>query len=319
MTTESWLEIGQAAIWEESQALVQLAAGLGRSFTLAVETLLACRGKVIVCGIGKSGHIARKISSTFASTGTPSIFLHPAEASHGDMGLIQEHDVVIALSKSGESQELSDVLAYCRRFSIPLIAITANEKSTLGRSASIVLPLVKCDEVCPLGLAPTTSTIMSLAIGDALAVVCIHGRGFKSDRFREFHPGGKLGQKLLRVEDIMHTGQELPLVQCTATIRESVLEMTRSRFGCVGVLDAEKYLFGIFTDGDLRRNLSADILEKPVEKYMSTPPLLVEPECLLVDASRIMVRHRIPSLFSVRERRPVGIIHIHDLFARGFL
>lgn len=314
---QNWTEIGRLAIQAEANALKQLARELDERFDAAVQAILACKGKVVTCGIGKSGHIARKMASTFASTGTPAIFLHPAEASHGDLGVIERRDVVIAISKSGESAELSDVLAYCRRFGIPLLAITAVPDSSLGRSATAVLKLPQADEVCPLGLAPTTSMVMTLALGDALAVACIEARNFKASEFREFHPGGKLGKKLLRVSDAMHTGSELPLVERGATVREAVIEMSRGRFGCVGVIGRERELLGIFTDGDLRRNLSAEIIDCPIGDYMFASPHRIEPDALLVDAVNQMNRYRIPSLFVVNAGIPVGIIHLHDILASG--
>ena len=314
---QNWVETGRLAINAEAQALKLLARDLDDAFDCAVQAILSCKGKVVACGIGKSGHIARKMASTFASTGTPAIYLHPSEASHGDLGVIERRDVVIAISKSGESAELADVLSYCRRFDIPLLAITAVPESSLGRSATTVLKLPKVEEVCPLGLAPTTSTVMTLALGDALAVACIEARNFKAAEFREFHPGGKLGKKLLRVSDAMHVGTELPLVPCGATVREAVIEMSRGRFGCVGVVGEDRALLGIFTDGDLRRNLSAEILGRPIEGFMFKAPHSIGPDELLVDAVSLMNRHRIPSVFVVNQGIPAGIIHLHDILASG--
>jgi arabinose-5-phosphate isomerase len=313
----NWVASGRLAIEAEAHALQLMAEQLDDSFNHAVHTVLSCTGKVVMCGIGKSGHIGRKIASTFASTGTPAIYLHPSEASHGDLGVIERRDVVIGISRSGESLEMNDVLTYCKRFGIPLIAITGVAESTLARSANIVLKLPKLAEVCPLGLAPTTSTTLTLAMGDALAVACIEARGFDASAFREFHPGGKLGKKLLRVKDAMHSGDELPLVLETASVREAVIEMSRGRFGCVGVLGAQRELVGIFTDGDLRRNFAAEILSDPIAQHMYRSPHRISPDELLADAVNLMNKNRIPSLFVVQTDTPVGIIHLHDILASG--
>jgi arabinose-5-phosphate isomerase len=316
---KSWTTIGRNAILAESEALVQLAHSLDHDFANAVELILACAGKVVISGIGKSGHIARKIASTFASTGTPAVYLHPSEASHGDLGVIDKRDLVIAISRSGESPELADILAYCRRFAIPLVAITANRASTLGGACNVVLLLPAVAEVCPMGLAPTTSTTMVLALGDALAVACIEAKEFKASAFREFHPGGKLGKKLLRVSDVMHGQADLPLVSGPTTVRQAVIEMSRARLGCVGVIDDARRLVGIFTDGDLRRNLSAEILEHPIARYMSAAPSRIAPDALLADATSLMEHKRIPSIFVVQDDAIVGIIHMHDLLSRGII
>ena len=314
-----WTDIGKKSILAEADALVVLAEKLDQRFSQVVELILNCQGKVVLSGLGKSGQIARKIASTFASTGTPAIYLHPSEASHGDLGMIEKRDIVIAISRSGESPELADILSYSRRFSIPLIAITAEAASTLGRAVDIVLLLPAMAEVCPLGLAPTTSTTMTLALGDALAVACIEGKEFKAAAFREFHPGGKLGKKLLLVKDVMHVRSELPLIAANVTVRQAVIEMSRARLGCVGLLDEQGKLIGIFTDGDLRRNLSAEIVEQPISLYMSRQPATIAPDTLVAEATQIMESKRIPSIFVVENDDVVGIIHLHDLLARGIL
>lgn len=318
-SSRDWIEIGRLAIQDEARALRQMAEQLDDEFHQAVTAILACNGKVVACGVGKSGHIGRKIASTFASTGTPAIYLHPSEASHGDLGVIERRDVVLAISRSGETQELTDVVSYCRRFAIPLIAITASSDSSLGRAANIILLIPTCEEVCPLGLAPTTSTTMMLAMGDALAVVVIQARGFSASAFREFHPGGKLGKKLICVKDVMHGADELPLVNEHTPVREAVIEMSRGRFGCVGVLNEQGELAGIFTDGDLRRKLSGSILDQPITYYMCRSPFTINPEDLLADAVSIMNRNRIPSMFVVQASVPVGIVHLHDILARGVI
>ena len=312
-------EDGAHAIRVQAEGLARLADSLNGSFEQAVARIMATEGRLVVTGMGKSGHIARKISATFASTGTPSLFVHPAEASHGDLGMIDRRDTVLALSKSGESPELGDVVTYCRRHRIPLLAITAQPDSALGRAADIVLALPDMAEACPLGLAPTTSTTMTLALGDALAVVCLRRRNFRAANFREFHPGGKLGQKLARVRDIMHSGEALPLVPLSATVGDAILEMTRGRFGCVGVLDADGHLAGVFTDGDLRRSFSAAVIDRPIAALMTADPKRIDPDALVADVAYLFTSRRIPSVFATADGKPVGIVHIHDLLGSGFV
>lgn len=310
---------GATAIRQEAAGLESLAHALDAAFPAAVNLLLACQGRVVVVGMGKSGHVARKIAATLASTGTPALFVHPAEASHGDLGMIDKRDVVIALSKSGESPELGDILTYCRRFGIPVLAVTAQPESSLGRSARHVLRLPTVDEACPLGLAPTTSTTMSLALGDALAIACQRARDFQPAQFREFHPGGKLGQKLTRVRDVMHGAELLPLVAQTVLVKEAVVQMSRGRFGCVGIVDGDGLLVGIFTDGDLRRHISAVSLERPVDEYMTRNPYRIEPDALIADVAYLFTEKRIPSVFACSAGKPVGLVHVHDLLQKGFV
>jgi arabinose-5-phosphate isomerase len=313
---KSW---GAAAVRQEAVGLEQLADSLDGAFIAAVNEILRCEGRTIVAGMGKSGHIGKKIASTLASTGTPAMFVHPAEASHGDLGMIEKRDVVIALSKSGESPEFHDLLVYCRRFGIPVIAVTAKPESSLARAASIVLVVPLVEEACPLGLAPTTSTTMTLALGDALAVACLRARDFQPSQFREYHPGGKLGQKLTRVCDVMHGVDMLPLVPIDALLAAAVLEMSKGRFGCVGVLDPDGKLVGIFTDGDLRRHFSAANMERPVQDLMHPSPSQIDPDALIADVTYLFTEKRIPSVFACTDGKPVGILHVHDLLQRGFV
>lgn len=292
---------------------------LTSEFDSATTLILECAGKVVVSGVGKSGHIARKIASTLASTGTLAIFVHPSEASHGDLGMISPRDVVLAISKSGESPELDAIVQYCRRFRVTLIAITADSHSTLGRAASCVLSLPNLPEVCPLGLAPTTSTSMTLALGDALAVVCMRAREFQPQQFRDYHPGGKLGQKLTRVRDIMHVGADVPLVQIDTPLRDAVLVMTEKRLGCVGVVHEDHTLAGIFTDGDLRRHIDQVELGVLMKIVMTPDPQRVPPDVLIVDVAQLFTTHRIASVFVCEDECPVGIVHVHDLLQKGLL
>lgn len=313
------LDVGAQAIRSEAVGLEKLACYLSNSFVDAVTCILQASGRVVVAGMGKSGHVGKKIAATFASTGTPSLFVHPAEASHGDLGMIEKRDVVIAISKSGESPELSDILTYCRRFAIPVIAMTAHAESSLGRAADHLLLLPEIEEACPLGLAPTTSTTMTLALGDALAIACLRARDFQSAQFREFHPGGKLGQKLTRVKDVMHGHELLPLVSEGAEVRLAVVEMSRGRFGCVGVCDAAGRLVGIFTDGDLRRHITNLDLASPISALMTPQPSQIDPDALIADVSYLFTEKRIPSVFACLDGKPVGLVHVHDLFQKGFV
>lgn len=310
---------GAEALRREAEGLERLAADLDDSFATVVNLLLGCSGRVVVAGMGKSGHVGRKIAATLASTGTPALFVHPAEASHGDLGMIERRDVVIAISKSGESPELGDILTYCHRFGIPVVAMTAKLDSSLGRGAQHVLRLPDVAEACPLGLAPTTSTTMTLALGDALAVACQRARDFQPAQFREFHPGGKLGQKLTRVRDVMHGRELLPLVDAATRVQDAVVQMSRGRFGCVGVVDAGGELIGIFTDGDLRRHISAVNLERPIAEFMTRNPYRIEPDALIADVAYLFTEKRIPSVFACEAGRPVGLVHVHDLLQKGFV
>ena len=290
---------------------------LGRALQRAVETLLAAPGRAIVSGIGKSGHIARKIAATLASTGQPAAFVHPAEASHGDLGMVQNGDVVIALSWSGESVELAAIVTYAKRFAIPLIALTSKADSALGREADICLVLPTAQEACPNGLAPTTSTTMQLALGDALAMALLEAKGFTARDFRDLHPGGKLGAKLAFVRDIMHKGDAVPRITVGAPLAQAIVEMTSKGFGCVGVFTAEGTLAGLITDGDLRRSLRRNLgMDTPVEQVMTKRPRTIEPDALVAEALEA-ISHKISNLLVVEGGEVVGIVHFHDLLRLG--
>ena len=290
---------------------------LAGALSHAVEAMLTAPGRVIVTGIGKSGHIARKIAATLASTGQPAAFVHPAEASHGDLGMVQNGDVVLALSWSGESVELAAILTYAVRFKIPLIALTSQRDSTLGRQADICLCLPVAQEACPNGLAPTTSTTMQLALGDALAMALLEAKGFTARDFRDLHPGGKLGAKLAFVRDIMHKGDSVPRIRVGARMAEAIVEMTSKGFGCVGVFEASGALAGLITDGDLRRHLRRNLgLDTPVEAVMTKHPRVIGPDALVAEALEV-ISHKISNLLVVEEGAVVGIIHFHDLLRLG--
>ncbi len=304
----------------EAQALEQLALELGDRFLTAVEIIEGVRGKLIITGMGKSGHIANKAAATFASTGTPAFFVHPGEASHGDLGMVTADDVVLALSNSGNTRELNDIIAYCRRFSIPLIAIVGQEQSVLAEASDAALILPKVPEACPNGLAPTTSTTASLALCDALALVLLDRRGFTAEDFALFHPGGALGKKLLRVRDIMFDSSHLPLCQPGTLMSEALLIMTETGFGCVGVVEND-LLVGIITDGDLRRHMSSDLIARKVEEVMTSDPHTIRPDALAVEALATMNGPEsgkpFTSIFAVEDGRPVGFLRMHDILRAG--
>ncbi len=301
----------------EADALHRLAGSLDGSFAEAVETVLAAKGRVIVSGMGKSGHVARKIAATLASTGTPSQFVHPGEASHGDLGMITKEDVVICLSNSGETSELSDLVAYTRRFGIPLIAMVGRTGSTMTDTADVTLVLPKSPEACPLGLAPTTSTTMMLALGDALAVVLLERRGFSTDQFQTLHPGGKLGRILIKVEDLMHTGEALPLTAPDTLMSDALVEMSAKTFGVLGVVDTAGQLAGIVTDGDLRRHMNPGLLSQPVSEVMTAAPKTISRHVLAAEALGRMNESKITSLFVTDGGKPVGLIRMHDCLKAG--
>jgi arabinose-5-phosphate isomerase len=288
-----------------------------QSFAAAVAAVNRARGRVIVTGMGKSGHIGQKIAATLASTGTPAFFVHPAEASHGDLGMIARDDVILALSWSGETVELASVITYSRRFGVTLIALTSRGDSALGKAADIVIELPRMEEACPHGLAPTTSTIMQLALGDALAIALLESRGFSANDFKIFHPGGKLGANLRHVRDLMHTGDRLPVAAESAAMSEALLIMTEKSFGCLGVLCGEGALCGILTDGDLRRHMGPELLGRRAGEVMTRSPKTVAPDTLASAAMQIMNEARITALFVVEGGRPVGIVHVHDLLRAG--
>ncbi|MFZ9502824.1 MAG: KpsF/GutQ family sugar-phosphate isomerase [Beijerinckiaceae bacterium] len=300
------------------EAAMADADGLGGAFARAVETIGAATGRTIVTGMGKSGHVARKIAATLASTGAPAYFVHPGEASHGDLGMIRAGDAILALSWSGETAELADIITYSRRFAIPLIAVTSGADSALGREADVRLCLPRAEEACPNGLAPTTSTTMQLAVGDALAVALLEAKGFTAQDFRLFHPGGKLGARLTFLRDVMHAGERLPLVRDDAQMGEAVVEISAKGFGCVGVLDAQGKLAGIVTDGDLRRHMRPDLMSARVSDVMTRGPQVGAPDQLAAEALQLISSRKIGALFVVNEAgRPLGIVHLHDLLRIG--
>jgi arabinose-5-phosphate isomerase len=296
-----------------------MAGDLEAPFRTAVEAIVAARGRVVVTGMGKSGHVARKIAATLASTGTPAFFLHPAEASHGDLGMVAEGDVVLALSWSGETPELRDVIDYCKRFAVPLIAVTSEPASALARAAEIPLVLPRSEEACPIGLAPTTSTTMQMAFGDALAIALLEGRGFSAAQFRDFHPGGRLGARLVSVGDIMIKGADVPTLSEDATLSEAIFELTRGRCGGAAVIDDAGRLIGAFTDGDLRRALARADMSAPVVGHMSHTPVHVAPTLLAAEALRRMNAgpRQIMLMFVCEADRLVGAVHMHDLLRAG--
>lgn len=316
--TDADLASARRVLLAEAEALSTMASGLGDSFAAALDLLtVAGGGRVIVSGMGKSGHVARKISATLSSTGTPSLYVHPAEASHGDLGMITAHDAVLALSNSGETPELTDVVNYTRRFAIPLVAITGRADSALAQAADQALTLPQVGEACPMGLAPTTSSTMMLALGDALAVALLERKNFSPADFQVFHPGGQLGRRLLKVADLMHRGDELPLVPADLAMGEVLLVMTNKSFGVVGVLDDAGRLSGIITDGDLRRHLEPRLLERLAREVMTGDPKTIRPNVLAAEALRIMNARSITSLFVVEGAQPVGILHVHDCLRAG--
>jgi arabinose-5-phosphate isomerase len=291
---------------------------LGAAFSEAVKTISAASGRVIVTGMGKSGHIGRKIAATLASTGEPASFVHPAEASHGDLGMVQSGDVVLAISWSGETAELAAIVTFAKRYAIPLIAMTAQADSTLGREADVCLTMPSAAEACPNGLeAPTTSTTMQLVLGDALAIALLEGRGFTALDFQALHPGGKLGAKLAHVRDVMHTGERIPRIEASARMAEAIVEMSSKGFGCVAVLEDRGRLAGIVTDGDLRRHLKPDFsLDTPVAKVMTRSPHTIQPDALVAEALEA-ISHKISALLVVERGQVVGIVHFHDLMRIG--
>jgi arabinose-5-phosphate isomerase len=307
-------------ITAEADALRVLAHQVGSAFAEVVDRLAAVGGRVVVTGMGKSGHVARKIAATLASTGTPALFVHPAEASHGDLGMITPQDAVVALSNSGETPELRDLILYTRRFGILLVGIAGRARSTLVEAADLALVLPEVREACPMGLAPTTSTTCMLALGDALAVALLERRGFSASDFALFHPGGKLGSQLLRVEQLMHKGDELPLVGPDCPMVEAVLQMSDKRLGCVGVVEGGR-LVGIVTDGDLRRHMAPDLFERPVRELMTPRPRTIDRRALAVEALATMNGGGRPVtvLFVVEDGRPVGALHLHDCLKAGIV
>ena len=311
------LVAARRVVSQESRALARLSQALTGRFVDATEILASTRSRIVVSGMGKSGHIANKMAATFASTGAPSLFVHPAEASHGDLGMITDADTLLLLSNSGETPELADLVNYGKRFRIPLVAIVGRAPSTLAEAATVALVLPDEPEAGTLGLAPTTSTIMMLALGDALAVALLERKGLTADDFKIYHPGGKLGRRLVRVADIMHAGDDLPLVPADTAMAEALIVMTAKRLGCVGAVDDSGALAGIVTDGDLRRHMDAHLLQRPVADVMTTDPITIHAGALGVEAVHLMNRCQITSLFVIEEKRPVGVVHVHDCLRAG--
>ncbi|HEX3350493.1 MAG TPA: KpsF/GutQ family sugar-phosphate isomerase [Acetobacteraceae bacterium] len=317
--SEADLRTARSVLETEAAGLRALAASLGRPFAAAVVLLSGISGRVVVSGIGKSGHVARKIAATLASTGTPALFVHPAEASHGDLGMVLAGDAVLALSNSGETAELADLIAHSRRFGLPVIAVTSRPDSTLARAASVALFLPAAREACPMGLAPTTSTTMQIALGDALAVALLTRRGFSPAEFHRFHPGGRLGAKLRRVRELMHSGDAMPLAAPDTPMHAALLTMTEKRFGCLGAVELGR-LVGILTDGDLRRAMGPDLLTRTVGDIMTPRPRTIGPDALAAEALHEMTARARPitTLFVVDNRdKPLGILHVHDLLRSG--
>jgi arabinose-5-phosphate isomerase len=319
--TQPFLASALRTLETEREGLAALAAaisdGLGDAFIAAVATIREARGRLIVTGMGKSGHIARKIAATLASTGTPAFFVHAADASHGDLGMITSDDVMLVLSWSGETGELRSLIDYSRRFRITLIAVTVSAESTLGKAADIVLALPGAREACPHNLTPTTSTLMQLALGDALAIALLESRGFTAIDFGVFHPGGKLGAALKFVRDVMHPGDAVPLIRRGAPMSAAIVEMSAKGFGCVAVTDAAGKLAGVITDGDLRRHMRDDLLRVSVDAVMTASPKTVRPDQLASEALALLNSSKITALIVVDKGRPVGIVHFHDLLRAG--
>ena len=319
MTEISDKYVARQTIDREIEALKAMEKDLGENLSQVLDVLQNTKGRVIVTGMGKSGHIGCKIAATMASTGTPSFFLHPSEASHGDLGMVTKDDTVIAISNSGESRELSDILTYCRRFSIPLIAITKNPESSLGKNSDYMLRLPSNKEACPLGLAPMSSTTATLVMGDILSAALMVRKGFTEQDFRLRHPGGKLGAILRHVSDIMHTGEEMPLVDENAIMQEALMTMSSKMLGCVGIVNQSGELLGVITDGDLRRWMAPNLIEEKVSKVMTKNPRTCTADTLIAEAVNIMnnTGRGITNMFVVENGKPVGIVHIHDCLRAG--
>jgi len=305
----------------ETDGLAALAKALkspiAQPFLDAVKILKSARGRVIISGIGKSGHIGQKLAATFASTGTPAFFVHPSEASHGDLGMITKDDVIVGMSWSGETVELANILNYSRRFNVPLISITSRADSALGRASDVVLELPHSKEACPHGLAPTTSTAMQLALGDCLAIALLEAKSFTAHDFKQIHPGGTLGASLMFVEDVMHTGDALPLVKKATPMGDALVTMTTKAFGCLGVTDTKGKLAGVITDGDLRRHMGSSLLKATAANIMTAKPKTIRKGLLASAALEMINAARITALFVVDNNKPVGILHVHDLLRLG--
>jgi arabinose-5-phosphate isomerase len=313
---KSYIDSAIKTIQTEIEGLNSLFSCFNENYVKAIDLILNCKGRVIISGMGKSGHIGNKIAATLASTGTPAFFIHPAEASHGDLGMITNDDVVILLSNSGETKELRDIIFYCRRFEIPIIAMVRRAESELVKSSTIAFVLSKIPEANKVN-APTTSTTMMLALGDAIAVSLIDAKNFNDENFGVFHPGGKLGAAFIRVKDSMRKDSQIPLVDQNKKMSEALIEITSKHLGCTGVLDQEKNLIGIVTDGDLRRHIAPDFLEKTAKEIMTKNPAVIEENMLAVDAIALMNKKSITSLFVANDRKVIGVLHIHDCLRIG--
>lgn len=313
-------ELAEAVVNTTAAAIQSLTKRLDHRFAKACHYLLSSRGRAVVMGMGKSGHIARKIAATLASTGSPALFVHPAEARHGDIGMITRGDVVIVLSKSGETEEIVSLLPFIKRLDLPLIAITGNPHSTLAQAADVNLDASIEKEACPLGLAPTTSTTVALVLGDALAIALLEQRGFTESDFALSHPGGTLGRGLLRVDEIMHRGEAVPRINQEALLKAALVEMTQKKLGMTTVVDTEGKLVGIFTDGDLRRafDKNADIHQTTINQVMTKNPRVISPQLLAAEAVRIMETYKITALIVIDNQQiPLGIVHMHDILRAG--
>ncbi len=321
MKAEEIIASAKKVLETEINAMRLLQEGFSDAFVQAVSLILGIKGRVIVSGMGKSGHIGQKIAATLASTGTPAFFVHPSEASHGDLGMLTKDDLLLAISNSGESREMGDIISFSRRFGIPMIAITSKAESTMAKAADLTLVIpggARAPEACPLGLAPTTSTTLTLAMGDALAVALIEMKGFSAAEFHDRHPGGKLGNVLLKVKDVMSKGKDLPLVEADTLMADALFVMTEKSLGCLGVLDDNGALIGMITDGDLRRNMSADFIVRRASDIMTKNPKTVPADMLGAEALGLMNEKKITSLFVVdAEQKPIGLIHLHHLLQAG--
>ena len=311
------LASAERALGLAAEGIKALAGQLDGSFVAALDLIEAARGKVVVSGMGKSGHVAHKIAATLASTGTAAFFVHPAEAAHGDLGMITTEDVLLTLSNSGETAELAHIVEYAKRFRIPIIAMTRSAESSLAEAADVTLVVPPIAEACPLGLAPTTSTSMMMALGDAIAVTLLERKGFSAQDCQVLHPGGALGRKLLRVSDLMHAGEAMPLVPPSMQMSEAIVVMSAKGFGTLGVVEAGGRLAGIITDGDLRRHMATDLLERPVAEIMTRGPITIRPQALAAEALGLMNSRKKTCLFAVEDGKPVGFLHIHDCLRAG--
>lgn len=316
---QSDIDVARRVLASEVAGLEDLSAFLDDTFVRAVELMAGAKGRVIVSGMGKSGNIAQKIVATLASTGTPAQYVNPAEASHGDLGMITQQDIVLALSYSGETAELSDLVAFTQLRKIPLIAMSGRADSTLNKAANVSLVLPAIAEACPHNLAPTTSTTVMMALGDALAVALLERKGFSAEDFNALHPGGQLGRRFIKLSAIMHCGDEMPLAECDTPMSEALLTMTTKSLGCVGVVETEGNLVGIITDGDLRRHMENGLLDRRAGEIMTKSPLTVDPDMLAAAALGLMNDRKITAVFAVEADKPVGIIHIHDLLRAGIV